>query len=910
MARLRDQAGLFFDALTDQKFSQDASTPIPEPVLSSDSGSGVVWFCSGGCHASAHGTLHPLAGAVQKVGSRHMDPRDTSYGKNKRTRRRAFGLSALMATAAWPGAALAQAATQSLLSKEQFTLFGRAVGTDDALQFALFCTAMAAAIVAAFLMMRERSRIAATNTALRGKVSSLTTRVNQLEAATTGDGQVALIYAGNAGKPLITGKLDQNTGSPAQDAGFLAFGRWFEPASASRLEHAITTLREKAEPFSAIFETQTGMPIEVQGRTTGGNAIVRFANLSAERARNQKLANDYERVSMLCDLHRQLLEVIDHPCWLRGTDGRLTWANKAYLDAIEKETLDGVNARSAELFGSQALQTIEKGLGENRKFSDKLSTVVRGDRVVYHATAVAGSVGSLGLADDMTDEDNVSRELANTVRSHEETLDGLTTAVAMFDEHQRLKFHNQAFRELWDLPLNYLQDEPDMAIFLQHLRSQGKLPEQPEWQRWKNDILSAYRSVEPVEHLWHLPDNRTLRVVANPHPRGGLTWVFENLTDQIDLESRYTTLTRVQSETLDHLSEGVAVFGPDGYLELCNPAFKAFWGLEKVLKDRRVHVSTIRQVWDANEAEHEIWDHFGGVVTGFDDERDREQGRFDLGGQILTWSALPLPNGQTMLTFVDMTGPDQVERALREKNEALERTGQLKNRFIQHVSYELRSPLTNITGFTDLLEMEKTGPLNPVQAGYVGNIRQASDVLMQLTDDIVDLATIDAGMFELEIEPVDVHAAMRHAAETVQERFTTHSIDLLIRAEPTLGTIHADPDRLHRVFVNILKNAANFAPEGSTATFSARRSDDGQSVIIIMRDSGPGMDEDITEQVFERFHTVSGGRLRGAGLGLSIVKSFVLLHEGDVDIRSAPGKGTMVEITLPEMPDAARVAAQ
>ena len=164
---------------------------------------------------------------------------------------------------------------------------------------------------------------------------------------------------------------------------------------------------------------------------------------------------------------------------------------------------------------------------------------------------------------------------------------------------QKLRFFNQAFQKLWDLEHGFLDSAPDNALLLDRLRSEGKLAEQPEWRRWKENLLSAYRAVDPQEHWWHLPDGRTIRVVANPQPKGGVTWVFENLTEKIDLESRYNTAVRVQGETLDNLAEGVAVFGPDGRIRLSNPAFSTLWGLDPPMSPRpSTHISAIRAACD------------------------------------------------------------------------------------------------------------------------------------------------------------------------------------------------------------------------------------------------------------------------------------------------------------------------
>ena len=145
----------------------------------------------------------------------------------------------------------------------------------------------------------------------------------------------------------------------------------------------------------------------------------------------------------------------------------------------------------------------------------------------------------------------------------------------------------------------FLESAPDNALLLDRLRSEGKIAEQPEWRRWKENLLGAYRAVESQEHWWHLPDGRTIRVVANPQPKGGVTWVFENLTEKMDLESRYNTAVRVQGETLDNLAEGVAVFGPDGRIRLSNPAFTALWELPRDIVAQKMHISAIQAWCDA-----------------------------------------------------------------------------------------------------------------------------------------------------------------------------------------------------------------------------------------------------------------------------------------------------------------------
>ncbi|WP_424993205.1 ATP-binding protein [Oceaniradius stylonematis] len=807
----------------------------------------------------------------------------------------------------WAGVAAAQTGPGNTSFSSLLSMIS--LDTFEVVQLALFTGAMAAAIGSALWLIRERGRTASQNLALRGKVSALTGRLSQLETLAASEGQRAIVWSDEPNKPAaVIGTLGARSGAPESRSEFLAFGRWLEPRSAARIEQAIARLRDHALPFDDLVQTPTGNPVEVTGRTSGGSAIVRFVSLSGERADHARLIADHARVVETLETLQGLMDQSDMPVWLRSADGALAWVNRAYADAVECADADAVVAERAELFGTQAGKTIAQQRQADGHFADQVSTVVRGDRLMFDVIDVAGPFGSAGIGRDRTETEAVRSELNTTIRSHEETLDQLTTAVAMFDSDARLRFHNQAFEQLWELDSGLLASKPDMSMFLDRMRAEGKLPEQPEWRRWKDGLLAAFKAVEPQEDWWYLPDGRTVRVIASPHPRGGLTWVFENLTERIDLESRYKTLMRVQGETLDHLAEGVAVFEADGTLQLANPAFERFWHIGHLTGEARVHINQIGEACAAKFGHAGPWEQFAGIVTGFDEDRAGATGRTETGSLTLSWTVVPLPNGQTMITFVDITASDQMERALRERNDALEKTALVRDRLIRHVSYELRAPLTSIGGFTELLEMDATGPLNGKQREYLDHIAASTGTLNDLTRDIIDLASVDAGVMELALDEVELEPVMRTAAAEIMPRLEDHGISLALRIAPDAGCIIADRARLTQVLTNILANAADYAPEDSEVVFTCERTEDG--VRFRIRDHGPGIEEGALTEVFERFHTDQGGRGRGAGLGLAIVKSFVALHDGAVSIRSSPDSGTEVTVTFPEAPARVSVAAE
>ena len=846
---------------------------------------------------------NPLLAGTAVSGGHHDSDSSPVMGPSRST-----GLAARLTVLASGTAALTSASTFAW-AQSGIGRAGLSVGTLEVIQLAVFAGVMGAALLSAIFLIRERQRTAAENLELRGRVADLGASLQRSEALLNLRDQRVLVWNSDKKKPELIGSLPAESGAPDERGSFLAFGRWLMPRSAAALESAVATLREKGVPFDLVAEAQNGAPLEIHGRKSAAFVIVRFVSLSETQRSQARLRLENHRLVADHDNMLGVLESLDMPFWLRAADGRLKWVNRAYAAAVESPAAEDALRDGKELLGTQAREAIAKHHLSRPIFQQNLSTVISGDRKVFAVSDFAGGEGSAGIAVDESDIEAMRAEHERTLRSHADTLDQLTTAVAIFDNGEKLRFYNQAFQKLWDLDPAFLDSAPDNALLIDRLRSEGKLAEQPEWRRWKENLLGAYRAVDSQVHWWHLPDGRTIRVVANPQPKGGVTWVFENLTEKIDLESRYATAVRVQGETLDNLAEGVAVFGPDGRIRLSNPAFAGMWSLPADIVAQNTHISAIRARCD-QLAKASPWPEFVAAVTGFDEERRDQHGQTELtNGTVVRHALIHLPNGQVMMTFVDVTDRVNVERALHEKNEALQKADQLKNDFVQHVSYELRSPLTNIIGFTELLSLPSTGPLTPRQQEYVEHIGSSSGVLLTIVNDILDLATVDAGIMELDITEVGVERTMKAAAELIADRLEEHSIVLRVDAAAAPKSFHGDETRVRQILYNLLSNAVNYAPDGSTVLLGCRRSEAG--VEFWVHDDGPGMPPEVLDTVFRRFEPrANGGRRRGAGLGLSIVKSFVELHGGTVRIDTTPGSGTTVTCSFPDAPAGMRAAAE
>ena len=389
-------------------------------------------------------------------------------------------------------------------------------------------------------------------------------------------------------------------------------------------------------------------------------------------------------------------------------------------------------------------------------------------------------------------------------------------------------------------------------------------------------------------------------MVVTPHPFGGVLLTYEDVTDRLTLERSYNTLIEVQRETLDNLYEGVAVYGADGRLKLSNPAFARIWNLPVDLLASEPHArQVIDRMRDFFDVPAEEWPEILETMVAQATEAESMSGRFERAdGSIVDWAQVPLPDGASLYTFLDVTDSIHVERALLERNEALETADRLKSEFIANISYELRTPLNAIVGFAEILENQFFGSLNERQLEYSHAIVESSQRLMTLINDILDLASIEAGYLHLDRTETSVCGLLETIETLGRERALNRDIRLKLECSDDTGTAFVDERRLKQALFNLLSNAIKFTPQGGAVTLGAKRNEN--MISLSVTDTGAGIPADDQARVFGRFETGGGqARQSGAGLGLSLVKSLVEMHGGWVELESVEGKGTSVTCHIP-----------
>lgn len=700
-------------------------------------------------------------------------------------------------------------------------------------------------------------------------------------------------------RPRIVGSTATLVDPASGDLDFAYLLTRLEPEGAGRLNTSVQRLRTRGARFSLHVQSIDGRTFEAEGRPAGALAVLWLRDVTGERAEVSRLKDRLRQAEEARTRFETHVMTAPFPAWRRNHEGRLSWVNAAYARAVDATSPQDAVLRGLELLDEEVLASLRRHLFDREKASERTHAIMAGERRGIEVFEQRVDDGIAGIAVDVTALDAAEAELRRHIQSHAATLDRVTTAVAICGPDKKLKFRNRAYETLWGLDSHWLDQEPSDGEILDELRSRRRLPEQANFKQWKEARFELYTSPDPVEEYWHLPDGRVVKVLGQAHPFGGVIYVYENVTEQLNLESSYNTLARVQRETIDQLYEGVAVFGTDGRLKLSNPAYARIWKLTPENLVGEPHASDIEAATAALYSDRAQAAGFRIRLTNEGAARTTTTGRLERADNtVIDYAIVPLSDGATLLTYVDVTDGLRVETALRERNDALETADRLKSEFISHVSYQLRTPLTNILGFGEILETEMFGELNKKQHEYTRGILESSDTLLDVVNDILDLAVIEAGAMTLDLSDVNIADVISSAEQFAHHPAQKNRVQVIVEAGGVEGTVRADEKRIKQIMINLLSNALAFTSPGDTITIGAKRRND--QVELFVADTGIGIKPEYQATVFDRFEAHSGAdRRRGAGLGLSLVRSFVELHGGTVELESEPGVGTRVTCLLP-----------
>jgi len=725
------------------------------------------------------------------------------------------------------------------------------------------------------------------------RVAALNARIRQLEAgAETAQASVeafdsallaveeghALLASGEESLGVCCEALGLSESDPQ---GLLNALMRADPDHARRLR----ALFERGEACAFEVKGPAGV-VTVEGRAAGALAWLR---ISAALGEDQGLPT--------APRFAAFLNTRVHPAWIAAADGSPVWVNAAWLKAVDAASLDEAAQRGVAFDrGADAIASEAANMGQRREAVRWLS--LEGRRRAFHITAQPLEGGGVGVwTDDLTDLEDAREDTKRNVEAHDETLNRLDDAVVIFDRDKRLKFHNTAFADLWGLEPAWLTERPTHGEVLDRLRQRRRLPETADYAKWKAAELDRYEQLEAApDDMWSTPDGRTLRVVRQPHPMGGLLLLFADITGELRMKAQFNALIQVQQATLDKLSDAVAVFGSDGRLRLHNESFERFWNITPLQLEAAGDFEGVVDLCVPKLHDMGFWRELKGRVADPD-----PSARMPITGEAQTsddrtveYRTRPLPDGATLIAFTDVTDARRLESALADREQALSEAERLKRDFVGNVSYELRTPLTTIIGYSELLE--HAGDELPERArGYAAAVKAAAIQLARSIDDVLDMAQIDADEMALDLSEVNVADLLIEVAARWRKEAEPNKVSIVLERPDDVGVIRGDRRRLSQVLDHLMENAIAQTPAGGAVTVAARKA--LGEVQLQVSDTGRGIPFHVQAHIFDRFI----GRERGGpGLGLALVKALTELHGGWVALESEPGAGATFTCHLPE----------
>ena len=754
------------------------------------------------------------------------------------------------------------------------------------------------------LTARDRARKAESGRKAARRLSRMIEESPALPLLVRTDGRIeaSARLAAWLGLELLPGYLSELS---ADDGGL-------DEAQLAQLTEAVRSTQKTARPFNLIMTPRgSRTSLALRGHLAdpqifaGGAALVWVFDFSDSASDLARLQSEAARSRADFSALVGLIEAAPMPMWFRGPDGALRLVNSAYVKAVGAAGGDVVVEEQIELIepvdGLAAAQIALQAHQRDMPVERIVAATVGGQRRALRVSDLPlGAEGVAGYAVDIEEMEEQARALRAFREAQRSMLDQLSIGVAQFDGQRRLTYTNQPFQRIFALPPSILIDPPDFEGLLAIARDAGRLPEVRDFPAWRREHGAWFLSDEPLEEAWPLRDGTHLRIVAQPMPDGGLVLIAEDRTEQLALSATRDTLLRTRTATFDSLFESLAVFAPDGRLQLWNRRFAADWGLEAEFLDEHPRIEALLRRIEGRLAKPAQARAVGDVVRAATLDRKQQAGRIALAdGRTLEFAGVPLPDGNGLLTVLDITDSQKAEDALRDRNTALEEADAIKTRFLANMSYEFRTPLTSIGGFAELLQSGLAGEISDKGQEYVSAILESVAKLGEQIETVLDLSQSEAGLLPLAQEDVELLPFVTRIVREREQALASARVSLDLRGDKSAGRIVADQRKLARAIGHLLDNAIAATPPGGRIAMELVRR--GKTARIAITDNGQGMDEKELAQALGggRMAADAHGIVRRQGLGLPLARQLIEAHGGKLEIASTKGIGTTATVILP-----------
>ena len=341
------------------------------------------------------------------------------------------------------------------------------------------------------------------------------------------------------------------------------------------------------------------------------------------------------------------------------------------------------------------------------------------------------------------------------------------------------------------------------------------------------------------------------------------------------------------------------MFAADGKLHLWNQRFRTIWNVEEAVLAAHPRIDDFMNSMADRLAKPPQASLVRELMRSCTVDRKQRNGRVVFAdGRTFDFAAIPLPDGNALFTMLDVTDSRRIEEVLREQNEALAEADKIKTSFLTNMSYDLRTPLTSIGGFAEMMKAGYAGELPPTAQEYVTAILDSTTKLSGMIDTVLDATQGEAGTLPIERAPVELSVLVGDCRDRWAQAVREKGIEMVVDVKPSTGRVMGDARRLSQALDRLIDKALATLPGGGRILLHG----DGQvkSARLVISDNGPGMDAKTQARAFTLF-SANGGGARGKALDLDLplARQLVEAHGGKLDLISEPGEGTMLTMELP-----------
>ncbi len=617
----------------------------------------------------------------------------------------------------------------------------------------------------------------------------------------------------------------------------------------------------------------------------------KYANLfyeaSKEAKRFHKLKNTFQtELKTFADL----LDEINFPIWQRDKNLKIVYCNSKYCEITGEirerilEVGDLELYKNAHNIASKAIKTGQTQVTEQFVVISGASTLCQIVEIPvsdksYGFNAKTGTIGfALNLHELQATRERLkfSNELQNRL------VESLNNAIAIYGTSKRLEYFNQAFVNMWKLDVDWLKKSPTYSEILDVLREKRKLPEQIDFVNFKKENDAMFNNLfSKKEDYYYLPDNSVYKVVIIPYQQRGLLFYYENVTEEFRLESEYNTLVSVQKQTLDNLNEAVAVFGEDGRLKLFNPSYCEIWGHSTSLLNSEPHIKDLLQE-EKYLYQYNNWEEFlNDFIIKLQERKVFESKIIRTDGVVLFQRFTPLPDGGTLITYFDITDKENVEKSLRAEKKAYEEADKIKTNFLSNVSYELRSPLTSIMGFTEILMMEYFEKIGVKTKDYLKSIFDSSVKLKNLIDNIIEVSSIDAGFVNISRDPFSLKEAVIEIMLGLEREAENKKVKFNYKIPSANILINGDKKRICEVIKTLINQSiSNSARKNISPEVNFNIVVNDEKIHFEINDNGELISKEDLPLIFDQFYRTHSDSIANNGIDLYLAKRIIELHNG------------------------------